>query len=85
MEQSLACWNRPLPGPVGWTKEQRDLFTKECLSKAQKKENQPVKLKEIRPWGTGLPQPASTRGNGNCWLFLAAAATEMVTHGAPQH
>lgn len=52
----------PLPGPVGWRKEQRDLFTKECPREAQK-ENQPVKLQEIRHWWMGLPQPASTRGN----------------------
>lgn len=74
----------PLPGPVGWRKEQRDLFTKECPREAQK-ENQPVKLQEIRHWWMGLPQPASTRGNGNCWVFPASAAAEMVAHGAPQH
>lgn len=77
---SPACWN----SPVGWRKEQRDLFTKECLREAQKKENQPVKL-QIRHWGTGLPQPMSTRGNWSCHLFLASAAAEMVAHGAPQH
>lgn len=75
----------PLPGPVGWGKEWRDLFTKEHLREAQKKQNQTAKLQEGMRWGTELPQPASARGNQNCRLFPASAAAEMVTHGARQH
>ena len=53
----------PLPGPVGWGKERGDLFTKERLREAQKKENQTAKLQKGRRWGTELPQPTSARGN----------------------
>lgn len=75
----------PLPSPVGWGKEWRDLFTKECLREAQKKENHTAKLQEGTRWGTELPQPTGTRGNQNCRLFPSSAAAEMVTHGARQH